>query len=160
MDSNVCNKSHDNQHVYKKTVAHLGSTCIYCGEPEEKTNADDPTSRGYMGDKEKAAGIKTGDAILNEIPGNEKVKIKQAPKCPGKPPLDELSIMALTGAFEMYGRIMAIQARIDGMKAGNAFCAVNNMLPQYRQEDFAKAGDNITLCVQQLNLMKTVNVVK
>lgn len=144
-------------HVYSESV------CIHCGEGEGAggvDNSEDPTSKGYMGNREEKAGIKTGDAILQEIPGNEKVKTSTTRNCPGKPPLDGLDINTLTGAFEMYGRIMAIQARIDGMKVANRFDEVCGRDFTYLQHDFTKAADNIYLCVQQLQIMRNVQAVQ
>lgn len=152
-ENEICTKSPDNRHNYQKNLNSRETACIYCGDV-------------LTTEAEQAASIRTGDALLHEIPGiheipgNEKVKTHTAPKCPGKPPLDNLGINTLTGAFEMYGRIMAIQARIDGMKARNTMVEMSGHRPEYVQDDFQKAADNITLIVQQLNIMKHTNVVQ
>ncbi|MEE9355206.1 MAG: hypothetical protein V3U75_06420 [Methylococcaceae bacterium] len=152
-ENEICTKSPDNRHNYQKDLNSRETSCIYCSDV-------------LTTEAEQRAGIKTGDALLNEIPGiheipgNEKVKTQTAPKCPGRPPLDNLGINTLTGAFEMYGRIMAIQARVDGMNVRNMCNHLNGNFPEYRQADFIKAADNITQIVQQLNIMKHCNVVQ
>jgi hypothetical protein len=113
-----------------------------------------------MGSGADSKGIKTGDAILHEIPGNEKAKIDTAPKCPGTPPLDNMGIQGLIGAFEVYGRILAIQARIDGMKVQNATSALNGQYPQYVEHEFQQQAESIYLHVQQLQIMKNIQKIK
>lgn len=121
----ICSKSPDNQHIYQKSIDEMQSRCIYCGtrEPEEDTK-----------------GIRTGDAVLNEIPGNEKVKTEQALRCPGKPPLNEEALLI---AFATYGKILAIQARIEGMKVRNIISGIGGYSPEYGQAAFAEAGQEI-----------------
>ena len=134
------------------------------GSGADETNAADKTSRGYIGGRERIAGIKTEDretdTIFNDRTCNEKDKQEQAAKCPGKPPLDNNGIQALIGAFEMYGRILAIQARIEGMKVRNETDKITgNTFGQYTEKDFIQQADNIYNCVRRLQIMKHVNVV-
>jgi hypothetical protein len=108
------------------------------------------SSNGEKWGNEKFSNKKPA-AITNEIPDNEKAKAGTALLCPGRPPFDRNDINALTGAFEMYGRIMAIQARIDGMKARNERDKViGNTFGTYTEYDFRVQANNIELCVQQL----------
>lgn len=143
-ENEICIKSPDNRHCHQKNLNSREISCIYCGDV-------------LTTEAEQAAGIRTGDAIINEIPGNEKAKTNTAPLCPGRPPLDNLGINALTGAFEMYGRIMAIQARIDGMNIRNLGNTRNGYSPEYMEGDFKKQADNIYQCVQRLQIMRQVN---
>ena len=117
----------------EKHVYDKNRKCIYCGEFNHET-------------------VK---------PGDKKVKAEDSrPKCPGKPPLGSMDIQGIMGAFEMNGRILAIQAHIDGMKIRNTICEINGRHPQYVEREFKQLADNIYQCAQRLQIMRNVQAVR
>jgi hypothetical protein len=132
---NICIKSPDNQHNYQHSESRRETVCIYC---DDIGITDMEKSMGGAGK------VRTGDAILTEIPGNEKVKTEQAPKCPGTPPIDNNTVNGMLLAFQLHAQILAVQARIEGMKIRNTVMEIEGYSPEYKQEAFMEAGGQIS----------------
>jgi len=98
---------------------------------------------------------RTRNSSINKskILSNEKAKTSSNPKCPGKPPIDDNSIKTLAGVFEVYAHIIAIQARIDGMNTANICNHLNDISPQYKQQDFLKESEELRFYAKQLHYM-------
>ena len=80
------------------------------------------------------------------------------PKCPGSFPLTVTDIDVMLFGFELNGSILAVQARIAGMKARNLVNAISGHSPEYSQRCFQDEADNITAYASQLRAMRAARI--
>jgi hypothetical protein len=141
-------------------------------------NSEDSSSNGYMGNRAHAAGLKDENVECAQAPfamdgqhtyeiegkciycGERKPEAKETtrnakPKCPGMPTLSMDAVNALMCTFQMYGHILAAQARIDGMKVSNTVSMSNgDTFPPYGQEAFRQEATNIESYARHLRVMQ------
>lgn len=159
----ICIKSPDNKHDYQVDKSRRNVSCVYCGDvlttmagqvakpgssPERCNLNPDSTSHVFKNsvciycNKEGLKRGKVADILTNDMQIN--------------PSFDDMTVIGLMGAFEMYGSLLVLQMKVDGMKAANTVCTMAGHYPDYREQEFKKMANNAELIVQRLNAMKRV----
>ncbi len=91
-------------------------------------------------------------------PNYNSIGLYHSKKCLEISPLSNIDIQGIIAAFEMNGRILSVQATIEGMKVANAErLASGHTSMNYREIDFMRAANNIMMYANTLCAMKRID---
>jgi hypothetical protein len=99
--------------------------------------------------------IYCGEENPDAVPPEPETARNAKPACPGTPTPSMDTVNALMCTFQMYGHILAAQARIDGMNIDNTLRLANSCgVVNYGESSFQQEATNIESYARYLRVMQ------